>query len=295
MLILTLDTNLSAGRTALPEHLGGVLHGFVERSILNHAPHLMPILRPADGNIEPHYALMPPHYGARIENRLRFGLKLFSKAEGTWLQFARALMLQRHSGIEGRSVHVLGVHLSTMAGETVQVASDDRWHISAEEEIPHFSSAPSKRFPILADQPSGACPVLTFGNPMTLGSRHKQRSEELLPWPSLGSILSSIAKRIQALEPELAAALQLPPHWRPPAELTEVLPFISSAAPATRWTWRYKPSIPIPVVTGTLAYPAIDIAFGNELLYLGQWMGVGGRAGLGFGHYVLSQLKWSEP
>ena len=69
--MLTLDLHVGPGRNPLPVHLGGVLHGFVEGGVKNHAPQLLPILRPNGPDLPAHFMILPPPIGAPSGDRLR--------------------------------------------------------------------------------------------------------------------------------------------------------------------------------------------------------------------------------
>ena len=95
MLMLSFELRLGPGANALPEHIGGALHGFVEGATLAHAPQLLGLLRPGGQNDAARFAVHAPPVGTTFEESVRFGLVLFGDASQAWPVLVRALRWAR--------------------------------------------------------------------------------------------------------------------------------------------------------------------------------------------------------
>ena len=283
-----LQARLGEGRNILPKHLGGVLHGFVERAVMEHANHLLPVLRP-DGNDEyASLAIEPPPYGMELTDELRFGVILFRDASQSWGVIARALVQQTSSKLLNRNLNILQAWMVQPGGELQPAVLNDcmvdplPW--------PESPSAWLRRMPqtSLDEEPQNNMHTLHFRSPLIVGGRNAIRRENMVPWPTLKTLLDSISKRMLALEPELAAHIGIATDWQAKAELDEVLPLTPPSSPARQIEWQYsfKRNINKPGIVGTLVYHASLSRTEVFLLEWGQWLGVGQQTTMGCGRYI---------
>ncbi|MDD5028529.1 MAG: CRISPR system precrRNA processing endoribonuclease RAMP protein Cas6 [Rhodoferax sp.] len=288
--MLAVEAALGPGRAELPLHLGGILHGFVERAILNHAPYLIQVLRPTGDDDYASMAIEPPHFGPLTDPKLRFGLILFRDATQSWSVITRALLAQACMGLNQRHLEIQRswiyqpgspVQAIVMDG---QLIDDTPWPESPSAWIrraPHPKTAPGHHLQVHQ---------LEFRSPLLLGARGNIRRTQQVPWPSLKSLLDAIAKRMLVLEPELGQAIGLAQGWRARDALAEIQALTSAAAPALQVQWPYAAhrSIYKPGIVGSLTYVAALDASETALLHWGQWLGVGQQTTLGCGRYVWS-------
>lgn len=306
MLLLTFDLFIAPGRKPLPAHLGGVLHGYVEGAVKHHAPHLLPVLRPNGDNRAAHFAILPPPVSPSLDCELRFGVMLFGAASDMWPQFAQALLAQQDRQINRREARIRAAWLQQPGGASHAIVAQGQW-LGSEPEL-----APGYIWPglAMAGLDHGAVPCvfqLTFRSPLLLASRKAQRERLFacgtLPWPTLGSVLDSIAQRLRELEPGLAGSLGISPAWKASAASHDCAALTPAADAARQEMWPYASTprsagdnatasahrkLLIPGIIGTLAYPASGEEHEHALLYWGQWLGVGQKTTMGWGSYALS-------
>lgn len=291
MLQLTLDLQLDADGHTLPRHLGGVLHGFVEGAVLRHAVHCLPLLRPGGVHQPARFMIVAPPYDLPAKPRLRFGLRLYGAAATVWRDILAALLEQQDRGLHGRSCRIVAAHLAEPDRPPATLWNDHR--IEADVPPPLVPAS-------LSDRPTAPY-HFRFTTPLLLASRKAQRrAPERLPWPSLGSLLDSIAERLRRLEPGLAEAIGLPSHWRAPQEAWAIHPLPHPEAAARQIPWEYtstpRPKADAPPcsgrrtlhlqgIVGDLVYSHLGLAHERPLLYWGQWLGVGQKTTLGCGDY----------
>ena len=298
--MLTLDLHVGPGRNPLPVHLGGVLHGFVEGGVKNHAPQLLPILRPNGPDLPAHFMILPPPIGAPSGDRLRFAVILYGQAATASREILGALLAQQACGLNARQIQIEQAWCAHPGSETAALLEEGRLLDSPlMRPSVHCDISPLER------QGSGHLHRLSFRSPLPLASRKAQRERERLatglPWPSLGSGLDSIADRMRILEPELADALGLPPNWTAPDAAHQIEPLTPAATPAQQIEWEYtatprsasgeaptgRRTLPIPGIVGDLIYPSTGIEHEHALLHWGQWLGVGQKTTMGCGSYAL--------
>lgn len=306
MLLLTFDLTMASGVKPLPEHLGGVLHGYVEGAVKNHAPHLLPVLRPNGNNSSAHFMILPPPVNQVIGGELRFGVMLFGLAAQAGPEIARALLAQQDRQINRRDVSIREAWVQQPGNPAYTLLKDGR-QIEAQ---PVLEAADTLYSRIIAEQ----CQerprrlyTLALRSPLLLASRKAQRKRlpatGVLCFPPLGSVMDSIAQRLRELEPGLAEIIGLPPGWKASEASRAIEPLTPAADPARPVEWQYS-SIPrsaaadappaarralrVPGIIGTLCYPASDDALEYALLYWGQWLGVGQKTTMGCGSYGLS-------
>lgn len=299
MLMLRLELLLGPGHSPLPAHLGGVLHGFVEGGVKNHAPHLLPVLRPNSPHEAAHFMIVTPPLDQAIGECLDFSLVLYGDAARAWPILLRALLEQQQQQFHGHPCLIRQAWCAHPASPPRPLLQHGQLL-----EIPDGQPLPTNPQTLLQPRPApSALHHLEFRSPLLLASRKAQRLriDEGLPWPSLGAVLDSIADRLRALEPELAAALALPADWKAPARLREIQPLTPAARPARQVQWDYtasprrppgetpapRRSFPIHGIVGDLIYPASGDPFEADLLYWGQWLGVGQKTTMGYGNYQL--------
>lgn len=308
MLMLTLDLQLGPGRKPLPVHLGGVLHGFVEGGVKDQAPHLLSVLRPDGPNQFAQLTIQAPPLGANIESSLRFGIILYGNSARAWPVLLRALLEQQANGLNGRHARIVQASLQPPVGDAYLLVEKGRL-LESVDQTPLPRNADSLAASTPASNGTAALYRLTFRSPLLLASRKAQRDRDRiangLPWPTLGSILNSIAARMRFLEPELADALHLSPEWSAPLVARQVAPMTSAERPAQQIVWEYSAtprSVPtgeeslasvrrtflIPGIVGDLIYPATGVEQEHSLLYWGQWLGVGQKTTMGCGSYTLT-------
>lgn len=286
MLMLACDALLASVPREPMAHWGGALHGFVEGAALHHAPHLLPLLRPDGMDGYSAMAIEVPPFATPNADELSFGIVLFAHAAQAWAPLLRALMLQTASGLQGRAWQMRTVTLLQPGSAVLGVVTHGRLSDPLPE--PEDTGAWVRR----AKQPalqSGVClHTLHLRSPLLLGGRDRIRREQTPAWPSLGSVLNSIARRAWALEPALALAIGTPQGWQAPEFLSKLQPLTLPADPARAIHWSYdaRRSIVKPGLVGPLIYPAQLDAACQLLLYWGQWLGVGQQTTLGCGRYV---------
>lgn len=288
MLMLAIDAAIGAGKNKLPEHLGGALHGFVERAVLEHASHLSPVLRPHGDDEFASLAIEPPPFGQAINGMLRFGIVLFRDATQSWSVITRALVEQAASRINNRSTHIHRV-LMLQPGSPVQAVVQDGRLIDPAP-WPESPAAWIRRTPIKPSYEISSHRVhtLELRSPLLIGSRGIIRREHRVPWPTLKTLLDSIAKRMLTLEPELGNAIGIAPGWSARSELEGVTPLTPADAPARQIQWHYSPQRGIykPGIVGTLIFTAELSPTEFALLEWGQWLGLGQQTTMGCGRYI---------
>jgi FAD/FMN-containing dehydrogenase len=148
--------------------------------------------------------------------------------------------------------------------------------------------------------PAARLHIIALRSPLLLASRSAAR-EGLqrfgnLPWPSLGSLLDSIAQRLRSLEPQLGRQIGIGGHWSASEATRHILPLTPAHDPARQIQWTYRAaargasdprprSIVLPGIVGTLVYPAGADPIEAALLHWGQWTGAGQKTTLGCGQY----------
>lgn len=297
MLMLAIEGELTSAQHHPPRHWGGALHGFVEGAALAHAPHLLPLIRPNGYDGYSCLAIEPPPFDQPPSNTLRFGVILFRDASQAWAQLLRALLQQTHCGLHGHHFAIQQAWLiepghtaltvvtqGQLADPLPEPESPDAWVRRA---LPQ--PANTHKTPILHP--------LDFRSPLLLGGRGSIRRERAVPWPSLKTVLDSLAKRALALEPELARCIGLHPAWQADPALAEALPLTPAHQPARQVDWSYAPSRSIvkPGIVGRLMYATEMDAAAAQLLHWGQWLGVGQQTTLGCGRYIYTPQKPEPP
>lgn len=286
--MLAVEATLGSGRNELPSHLGGILHGFVERAVLNHAPHLISVLRPAGEDSYASMALEVPRFGPFADECLRFGLILYRDATQSWNVILRALLAQTAMGLNQRAMEIRRSWICQPGSQVQAVVMDGQ--LMDETPWPESPAAWIRR----AIQPDTAYESLLqvhqldFQSPLLLGARTSIRHAQRVPWPSLKSLLDGIAKRMQVLEPELGASIGLVQGWRASDAWAATYALTPAAAPATQVQWPYAAHRGIykPGIVGQLTYVAALGRTESALLEWGQWLGVGQQTTMGCGRYV---------
>lgn len=318
MLMLGLQLELGPGRHPLPEHLGGVLHGVVEAALLAHAPQTLALLRPQGDQALARFALQAPPPQSLPDTLeglpITFGITLFGPAAVQWPALVDALLLQASKRIQGRSVSWLQVDLHR-PGSPAPVLAWSRqagWCEAAAAVGDAGAQAPAHPLP-----GGASCRLhrIDLHSPLLLASRSAAREQLAvhgqLPWPSLGSVLDSMAQRLITLEPALAAELGLIGRagsgvaWSAGPEARSIAPLTPADQPARQVQWTYQASarsrpgspprrLVLPGITGSLIYPASADAprcrLEAALLYWGQWLGLGQKTTLGCGRFTWTPL-----
>lgn len=286
MRLLSVDIEVSEareGHAPWPHHLGGVLHGFVEGAVLNHAPQWLEHLRPLGDQGPAGFTVHAPPAGAVPDDRLRFGVVLFGTLGDAAPDIAQALQGQCQRRLQGRAARVIGWQVI----DPVAVAAPMAEGIPARPRLHR----------------------LTLRSPLLLASRGAAREglkvHGQLPWPTLGSVLDSVAQRLHMLEPSLARTLALPEDWRASAVQRATEAMTPAGAPAQQIAWTYSATprrhdhddraparrqLPLTGIVGTLLYAASDDPLEAGLLHWGQWIGVGQKTTMGCGSYVWEGL-----
>ena len=267
-----------------PVAWGGVLHGFVERAVMNHAPALLPLLRPAGRQALASFTIVPPPWrdaappvatGPDDDGRLTFGLVLFGALAQRSDALTEALAAQCARRLHGRPARLI-------AAET------------------HDAPLHPPASPV---DPPGAIRLhrLVLRSPLLLasgGATHDGlRRHGHLPWPPLGSVLESVAARMRTLAPARADDLGLTPapgRWRATPAQWATEPLTPAADPAREVVAPYATRdhrFTAPGLIGTLVYPSHAPALEAALLYWGQWLGVGQKTTMGFGSYVWQPIE----
>lgn len=308
--MLSFDMRLGPGATALPEHVGGALHGFVEGATLAHAPQLLGLLRPGGQNDAARFAVHAPPVGTTLDESLRFGLVLFGAASQAWPLLVNALIEQTAQRFHGRTARIESASMQQPGGEPVPVVESGRLI----DPTPQTESPSAWLQRVAAAGDAGlderSFHVLNFRSPLLLASRYQVRVRlpqlGSLPWPTLGQVLDSVARRMHALEPELARVTGCAPEWRASDTAHLIKPLTPAADPARQVVWAYssmprarqgqagrpdRRTVPVPGILGTLVYRTTADAVERQLLYWGQWLGVGQKTSMGCGAYVLHHFS----
>lgn len=286
--MLAVDAEIDAGKNPLPEHMGGTLHGFVERAVMQHASHLMPVLRPNGDDEFASLVIEPPPFGQPINELLRFGIVLFRDATQGWSVIARALLEQAASRINNRSTRIQQV-LMIQPGSLAQAVVR---HGRLVDPVPWPESPAAwiRRTAIQTGSNLSAHRIhrLELRSPLLIGARGSIRREQRVPWPTLKNLLDSSAKRMLALEPELAHTIGIAHGWSAHSALESVTPLTPADAPARQIQWPYAPQRGIykPGIVGTLIYHAELSPTECALLEWGQWLGLGQQTTMGCGRYI---------
>jgi hypothetical protein len=288
--MLVVQAQLEDGNNTLPQHWGGVLHGFVERAIMQHTPHLLPLLRPAGKDDYACMAITPPSYGMELDGTLRFGVILFRDATQSWNQIARAILQQAESKILNRTVQIEMAWMCQPGREMQPAILHDRmvdpppWPESPAAWLRNFELHHAEA------HEETALHQLDFSSPLLVGSRNSIRRDNTMPWPSIKTLLDSIAKRMLVLEPELAQHVGLYPEWVANEAYASVAPLTKPENPAKHIHWQYSHSRSIlkPGIVGPLLYCCPLGALEIALLEWGQWLGVGQQTTMGCGRYTYS-------
>jgi hypothetical protein len=281
MRMLSVQIEVSPAGSNWPQHLGGVLHGFVEGAILNHAPQWLGHLRPLGDQGPAGFTIHAPPAttDATPGDMLRFGVVLFGTLGEAVEDVGQAMAAQCARRLQGRVARLIDVQVIEPDLSATAFRTASRLH------------------------------RLTLRSPLLLASRGASReglrTHGQLPWPSLGSVLDSIAQRARLLEPSLARLIGLTSDWRASEvqRATEALTPASAPAQQVAWTYSATPrrsqrsteppsrrQLPLPGIVGTLLYPASDDPLESALLHWGQWIGVGQKTTMGCGSYVWEGL-----
>ncbi|MCK6401070.1 MAG: CRISPR system precrRNA processing endoribonuclease RAMP protein Cas6 [Sphaerotilus natans subsp. sulfidivorans] len=271
-------------RCGAPVAWGGVLHGFVERAVMSHAPELLPLMRPAGRQALAHFAILPPPVDAvdtsapqpaeGDDERLDFGILLFGAALAAQADtLAEALRRQCAHRLHGRPARLDAVRM-----------------IDAPQHLPALAVEPARA--IRLHRLELRSPLLLASGSATHAGWHQHGH---LPWPPLGSVLESIAARLRALAPAQAARLGLEalppgqPRWRAEPAQWAIEPLTPAVRPARQIIQSYRTRehhlTPAGLI-GTLIYPSHRPEHEAALLYWGQWVGVGQKTTMGFGSYA---------
>lgn len=286
--MLAVDVDIAPGHHDLSSHLGGALHGFVERAVLEHANHLIPVLRPAGEDEYASLAIEPPPFGQKITTQLRFGVVLFRDATQSWNLIVRALIEQAANGINNRATKIDSLVMIQPGSPVQPVVINGRlvdpapWPESPSAWIRRTNTKPIQEI-------SGyRVHTIEFRSPLLIGSRGVIRRDHRVPWPTLKTLLDSIAKRMLALEPELGTAIGIAPGWSASSVYEGVKPLTPADMPATQIQWQYAPHRGIykPGIVGTLIFTAALGPTEFALLEWGQWLGLGQQTTMGCGRYI---------
>lgn len=303
--MLSFEMHLAKSRNPLPPHLGGVLHGFVEGGAKNYAAHLLQVLRPNGVNQAAHFMIIVPPVYTPIHDVLRFGIVLYNAAAKAFPVLLRALLEQQAHGIHGRAACIMQAWCLSPTHETFTLVQQGQLlNLPEQSPIMHNTHAMRK---IHAAENTSALHTLYFQSPLLLASRKAQRDktriEAGLPWPSLASMLNSIAERLRLLEPTLAQAIGIDAKWTAPEALHHIQALTPATDPARQIEWAYtatsrhskkshaKPrTLAFRGIVGNLIYQNNHTPHEHALLYWGQWLGVGQKTTMGCGNYVLSNV-----
>ena len=295
MLLLTFEAALGAGRNALPAHLGGVLHGLVDAAALATSPSLLSVLRPTGANSAAAYAVLAPPWGEPVNERLCFGLLLYGAACGAWQPLVQAIARHaREHRIHGRTAIVWRVTARAPGGPEMPVLENASL-VAGPHALDLRLIEKQPLWMMHLDEPDGTAELprfhaLDFRSPLLVASydaaRTRIKESGALPWPTLGSVLGSITRRLQAVAPELAQHIGAHAAWQPSARIASALPLTSAAQPAYQVSWPYK-SYELPGIVGRLVYPASADPVEHRILRWGTWVGVGQKTSMGCGAYVL--------
>ncbi|MFZ4538917.1 CRISPR system precrRNA processing endoribonuclease RAMP protein Cas6 [Propionivibrio sp.] len=289
MILLSFNIKIEPSRDAFPLHLGGALHGFVERAVLNHAPHLLPVLRPAGDDEYASLAIEPPPYGQPVTNHLRFGVVLFRDATQSWSVITRALIEQAPNGLNNCAIKIDSSSMIQPGSHVQPVVMNGR--LIDPVPWPESPAAWLRRAEVTQPRPEALTThlqTLEFRSPLLIGSRGSIRRDHQVPWPTLKTLLDSLAKRMLALEPELANFVGIAHGWRASELFEAVKPLTPADAPASQIQWPYAAHRGIfkPGIVGRLNFHAELGPVELALLHWGQWLGVGQQTTMGCGRYV---------
>jgi hypothetical protein len=301
----------NGGAKPLPAHLGGALHGFIERALSNFAPQLEPVLRPNGPDEMAFFTLLCPPFEHKVEGHLSFGITLFGQAQQVWQPLMHAILAQCGANLNGQLIKLIKVRLERPGGLPITVFDVSQTDDDVLDEADNLNAL---AVPLWNPVSAGTLHALNFRVPLLVASRGAQRGSvreiEALPWPTLGALLDSLAKRIQTLEPALAQTIELVDGWRAPDYTHAAHCMTWAAAPAKQVQWRYasepknragrkrvdskQRALTLPGIVGTLMYVCSLSPTETTLLDIGQWLGVGQKTTMGYGSYSLVNVLASD-
>jgi hypothetical protein len=262
------------------------------------------MLRPHGPNAAAHFMIIPPPLTPPVSNHLRFAIMLYGNLANALPALLSALLEQQHSGLHGHHIQIQQACSAHPGGEALPLMAHGQRLAYPEGQPPRLDLQTAVAHIQAASGPT-AHYRLSFRSPLLLASRKAQREPERLsnglPWPSLGAILDSIADRLRAMEPDLANGLGLTADWRAPEHTRGIEALTPAANPAQQVAWAYtstprdgeastpptRRTLPIFGIVGDLIYPATGLTHEHQLLYWGQWLGVGQKTTMGCGSYAL--------
>lgn len=291
MILISLKLELLNGRpkpayTAAP-FLGGVLHGFFENLIRVHKPEIAQALGMTQNNQYKYYAVLPPPFDSSAEqktdiNLLGCGIMLFGQAKQFLPSILPILQYWHEIRLDGRCDKIKKQEIHVCSPGNPPRLWDGKQMASIESINPEFNYTFN----------AGDGVILSFLTPLVLeNAKQKAKSAADTP-PALLRLTRSLAKRIQALEPELAKTLQIgSTTWIEAEELIRGIPIHQHHL--TRVHWHYgsrtkKYPIMRSGLTGRIHYDGSIPAPIMALLNWGCWFGIGQGASLGQGMYVIT-------
>ncbi len=292
MILLNLQLTIQGAHPkpalAATPFLGGVLHGAFEHLVRYHVPAIATQLGMTKKGQQKHYAVLPPPYGwqAQIESKniyLGCGIMLFSHAQ----QYAKTLIdiLQKWQEIrlEGRSDKIRNIKVYYCAPGHKSLLCNDVTNHSVYEIEPNYNHSFSASKGVIID-------LLT---PLTLKSDEHLAAGITNTPPKLLRFIRSLARRIQKLEPCLAATLKLNSlDWIKAEEQIRHSPIGKYQLETVKWKYGSRTK-PRPILRhgliGQIHYPHPIPANINALLHWGSWLGVGQSTTMGQGMYYVKE------
>ncbi|SER16357.1 Uncharacterized conserved protein [Nitrosomonas sp. Nm51] len=272
--------------TALP-FLGGVLHGFFENLIRAHEPEAAHALGMTQNNLYKYYAVLPPPYdpgaGKKTDiNLLGCGIMLYGQARQFLPSILPILQYWREIRLDGRCDKIKKHEIHICSPGNPPRLWNEKQMASIEPVNPGFNYT----FTV------GDSVVLSFLTPLVLeNAKQKAKGAANAP-PALLRLTRSLAKRIQALEPELAETLRIgSTAWIEAEEQIRAIAIRQHHL--TRVQWHYgsrtkKHPITRSGLTGRIHYDGPIPAPIMALLNWGCWFGAGQGASLGQGMYAIT-------
>lgn len=295
MLLLCLQLRLQAPLTFAPHEApfkGGVLHGMVEHALTQHHPQLWGILRSAT-NQPAHYALRVPqdsdtHWPEG--HAFELGLMLFAPVQALWGDVLDALT-PAHTA----APLALGHARAPCSVVDVRIHRPNAPALSLLQAMGHSGAGLAHW---QAQRPhTAACPQLriTLQAPCFITSDTRRAQAHSPPMPlTLSSIVRSVQRRIEHLEPTLAEQYRCDsPEWQ--EALRSTWPHQIATAAHTHISprpWPYasrntpgKHPITIAAIEGHMHYTGPTPEAITSLLHIGQWIGIGQKNSLGMGWF----------
>jgi len=266
---------------------GGMLHGLVETALTRYSPKLWTDLRGPD-NRSPRYALRVPQDSATHwpgGHAFELGIMLFAPVQHLWGDVLAALT-------QGPPLH-LGHTRSPCVAHDVRIHRPGAPSLSLLQAMSHAGQnlAHWQASPLPAQEAQQL--RIQLQAPCLISSEGRRLDPQLALRPyTLSSIVRSVSRRMQTLEPTLAQAYGVGSStWQ--ASCQSLWPHqVASHSHISPRPWPYasrntpgQHPVTIAAIEGEMHFSGPTPANIVSLLHIGQWMGLGQKTSLGMGWY----------